>query len=92
MTVFLGWVGRVQSGTINNAPAKPNANVNAFSCTRTAAETETETEGKGFVAPLQSEIVARLSQSDARRAKPNEFRAAKDQNQNTVCAQIKVQR
>lgn len=78
MTVFLGWVGRVQSGTINNAPAKPNANANAFSCTRTAAETETETEGKGFVAPLQSEIVARLSQSDARRAKPNEFRAAKD--------------
>lgn len=79
-TVFLDWVGRVQSGTINNAPAKPNANANAFSCTRTAAETETETEteGKGFVAPLQSEIVARLSQSDARRAKPNEFRAAKD--------------
>lgn len=78
MTVFLDWVGRVQSGTINNAPAKPNANANAFSSTRTAAETETETEGKGFVAPLQSEIVARLSQSDARRAKPNEFRAAKD--------------
>lgn len=78
MTVFLGWVGRVQSGTINNAPAKPNANANAFSCTRTAAETETETEGKGFVAPLQNEIVARLSQNDARRAKPNEFRAAKD--------------
>lgn len=78
MTVFLDWVGRVQSGTINNAPAKPNANANAFSCTRTTAESETETEGKGFVAPLQNEIVARLSQSDARRAKPNEFRAAKD--------------
>lgn len=36
------------------------------------------TEGKGFVAPLQNEIVARLSQSDAKRAKPNEFLAAKD--------------